>query len=338
MDLWFVHPKLAMDLLDDAAARALLNGLPPAAHPLWRHFHTNAMEHALADAFVKIKPASIVVNHVEGTLEQGQLVWAEQRFYYNGIGTAFSEIKARRPGRARFHAPLATDKAFEVVGDFNAEHLTGDTAFHELSGQARNFVLGYVKDLDEKAVHLRPILIADRWGPGVDRKGLGFIETEPSHVWPGEVDQFDGVDWAMRLKPADLNILRTVAEEQIKEWLAAILGEPTLPKDWGGEQFDLWTDRITLSGKPLRAAFALKGPAKFHPMTIADLGKNGDQISRLANTVADLLVVQHCHTITAPVEHMLRAFAVDPANPRRYMTIDGYNTIRILRHFGYLNQ
>lgn len=44
----------------------------------------------------------------------------------------------------------------------------------------------------------------------------------------------------------------------------------------------------------MRAAFALKSPAKFQPMTIADLGKNGDQVCRLAHTIADLLVVQDC--------------------------------------------
>jgi hypothetical protein len=179
-------------------------------------------------------------------------------------------------------------------------------------------------------------LIADRWGPGVEYVVIGFVETEAAHVWPSQIDQFDGVDWSMRLTLRDLQVLRSVPEQQVKEWLADILGEPTLPKDWGGEQFDLWTDRITIDGTQVRAAFALKGPAKFHPMTVADLGVNGDQISRLAQTVADLLVVQHCHTITAAVEHTLQAFAMNPANPRRYMTIDGYQTIRILRHFGHL--
>jgi hypothetical protein len=72
-------------------------------------------------------------------------------------------------------------------------------------------------------------------------------------------------------------------------------------------------------------------------MTIATLGKNGDQIDRLAQTAADLIVVQHCHSITAPVVNMLKAYASDPRNPRRYMTIDGYDTLRILRHFGHID-
>lgn len=70
-------------------------------------------------------------------------------------------------------------------------------------------------------------------------------------------------------------------------------------------------------------------------MAIADLGKNGDQIDRLANTAADLLVVQHCHEVLAPVVNMLRTYAVQPGYERRYMIIDGYDTLRILRHFGH---
>ena len=71
-------------------------------------------------------------------------------------------------------------------------------------------------------------------------------------------------------------------------------------------------------------------------MTIADLGKNGDQIDRLANTAADVLIVQHCHSVRAPVVNMLRTYAVQPGRARRYMVIDGYDTIRILSHFGHL--
>lgn len=86
----------------------------------------------------------------------------------------------------------------------------------------------------------------------------------------------------------------------------------------------------------MRAAIAFKGPAEFHPMTIATLGKNGDQIDRLAQTAADLMIVQHCHHITPPVINMLKNYANNPRNPKRYMTIDGYDTIKILRHFGRL--
>jgi hypothetical protein len=71
-------------------------------------------------------------------------------------------------------------------------------------------------------------------------------------------------------------------------------------------------------------------------MTIASLGKHGDQIDRLSSTAADVLVVQHCHSITAPVVNMLRVYASDPRHPRRYLVIDGYDTIKLLHHFGYI--
>lgn len=335
LDAWFIHPKLALNLLDRQAAREVSARLPSMSHPLWRVFHMDEMEHALARAFVQLEPISLAVAHAEQTLAVGQLVWVEQRFYFNGVGRALNALSAGRPGRASFGAPLATDVAVKMRGSYSARHLTSDTSAIELKGASRKFVLAYVKSVTVEEIELRLILIANRWLRGVTDT-FGFVETEPLHVWPSSIDQFDGVDWAMRLTRADLNRLKDVSEGQLKIWLADILGEPEVPKDWGGEQFDLWTDRVTIKGKRLRAAFALKGPAKFHAMTIADLGKNGDQVSRLANTVADLLVVQHCHAITAPVQHMLHAFAADPANPRQYMTIDGYNTIRILRHFKHL--
>jgi len=34
---------------------------------------------------------------------------------------------------------------------------------------------------------------------------------------------------------------------------------------------------------------------------------------------------------------MLRVYASDPRHPRRYMIIDGYQTLMILRHFGHMS-
>jgi hypothetical protein len=136
---------------------------------------------------------------------------------------------------------------------------------------------------------------------------------------------------------ADLDVLKAVPEKKIKQAFAEIISESEVPKDWGGEQFDLWTTVMSVEGQRLRAAIALKGPARFRPMTIASLGKNGDQIDRLAQTAADLMVVQHCHTMTATVVNMLKAYASNFRDPKRFMLIDGLDTIRILRHFGYLS-
>jgi hypothetical protein len=126
-------------------------------------------------------------------------------------------------------------------------------------------------------------------------------------------------------------------ERAVKDAFARIIGEPEVPNDWGGEQSDLWTSRLKVGGEYASAAFLFKGPAKFRPMTIAMLGANGDQIARLANEPANILVVQHCHTVKAEVRRMLRAYAqLDWGHPRRYIVIDGYDTIRILRHYDLL--
>jgi hypothetical protein len=69
-------------------------------------------------------------------------------------------------------------------------------------------------------------------------------------------------------------------------------------------------------------------------MTIAMLGKNGDQLQRLACSPAEVLVVQHCHEIRPEVVALLRNLASDFRNVRRYLVLDGYDTYAILRSHG----
>jgi hypothetical protein len=66
-------------------------------------------------------------------------------------------------------------------------------------------------------------------------------------------------------------------------------------------------------------------------MEISDCGKNADQIVRLFEAGAEISVLQHCHTVRAPVRKMMAAFARSDFNQRRrYSIIDGYETFRIL--------
>jgi hypothetical protein len=189
-------------------------------------------------------------------------------------------------------------------------------------------VLGTVAHADDTTVELRPLAIADRFFVPPENPGG---ELSWQHISPRQVDQFAHVDFDSPVTTEDLNELRSVPEAEIKDLLADLIGEPVVPKDWGGEQMDLWTARLRVDGLALSAAFLLKGPARFAPMTVAMLGKNGDQLERLASSPADVLVVQHCHSVTPAVFGMLRAYARDYSNPRRYMVIDGYDTLRIVR-------
>src|ERR1700674_1607833 len=81
-------------------------------------------------------------------------------------------------------------------------------------------------------------------------------------------------------------------EKKMKQGILQLLGETKTPKDWGGENNDIFTDRITLFGKKRRAAFALKGPAKKGALVPKMMGKNGDQIQRLFDLPATVFIGQ----------------------------------------------
>ena len=68
------------------------------------------------------------------------------------------------------------------------------------------------------------------------------------------------------------------------------------------------------------------------------LGKNNDQIVRLATEPANILIVQHCHNILPAVRKTLRAFAVQPSYPRRYCLIDGKDSLRLLKAYNLLDE
>ena len=129
--------------------------------------------------------------------------------------------------------------------------------------------------------------------------------------------------------PPDPEPMKQIPETAFKSCLAQILGDVN-QKDWGGEHSDYYSAHLHLKGQRLKAAFLLKGPHNFRPMGLNHLGKNNDQIVRLSYEPANVLIVQHCHDILPPVRETLRAFAVQPSNPRRYCLIDGRDSLRLL--------
>ncbi|MCZ6490622.1 MAG: hypothetical protein O7A06_08835 [Acidobacteria bacterium] len=106
-----------------------------------------------------------------------------------------------------------------------------------------------------------------------------------------EVREFDKTKKIKAIPPA-MSPAR-LPEAAIKKGLIRLLGEYADPKDWGGELNDIFTTRMTVRGKRRRAAFALKGPAKTGPLVPGKMGKNGDQISRLFKSPAQVFFVQY---------------------------------------------
>jgi hypothetical protein len=292
-----------------------------------------AIETSVAQYLTEHSVPSIAEEVLRNTVEHGKLVWLEQAIAFRNPPRSRGNTPTH--ARASFSSKLNTDNSIRVEGTYSLSRLTTDTAHYELSGTKRQFVLGYIETPAESLITIRPILIASRWYRGAKDSDF-LVSPDPLHVWPHQVDQFSEVDFDSRLSQQDLHQLRDLPEAVVKQAFADIIGEPDVPKDWGGEQFDLWTTNLRVDQKRMRAAIIFKGPADFRPMTIAHLGKNGDQIDRLASTAADIMIVQHCHKITAPVNNMLRMYAENATRPRYYMLIDGYNPLRILRNFGFL--
>jgi len=131
--------------------------------------------------------------------------------------------------------------------------------------------------------------------------------------------------------------MKNISESAFKTCLAELLGD-TIFMDWGGETSDYFTAHLHLNSSRKSATFLLKGPSRFEPMGLNHLGKNNDQIVRLSHEPAQILIVQHCHDILPAVRETLRAFAVQPSNPRRYCLIDGRDSLRLLYAYDLYNK
>ena len=326
---WFLHRDLADTLLDDArgSIRRLARRVRPAG------FTAYAAE--LEDWLRQHEVASIHELVLRGPVDRGRLVWAELAFHWSDVAQERAASRNGEAVRSYFHAHLDVEGEHSVLlhGTFNPDRVTCSTANVELRGVRTQYVLGYVASVTDEEIELRPVVIAERL---LAPPGRRWVEDDWQVVSPSRVDQFRSADWTRAVGYRQLESLRDIPETRIKQAMAAIIGEPVVPKDWGGEQCDLWTTRLRVDGEDQSAAFVLKGPARFAPMTIAMLGKNGDQLERLARTAAQVLVVQHCHEIRPEVHALVRSLASDFRHVRRYMLIDGFATYRLLEAYGWL--
>jgi hypothetical protein len=124
--------------------------------------------------------------------------------------------------------------------------------------------------------------------------------------------------------------LKTIPESALKRAVAEIIHEDKIPRDWGGEQSDLFSSNVSVEKRYMPAAFLFKGPARFTEMKMSHLGKNGDQIVRLFAEPARLLVLQHCHNVSSAVRSTMRAFASRLHDLRYFAILDGQDTVRLL--------
>jgi hypothetical protein len=262
---------------------------------------------------------------IDGQLRPGIPFTYQGHFYGKGFGAA-----NKTP-----HVSLSANLGDVVPGkklivEFSKNGIITDTAYTRFTGSTNLFAFCSIVDISDTQIRAVPYLVGDlveRVGGGLD---LPFVNR--LYLAPQEIDQFESVDFQQRVSKDEFMRLKDVPERVVKELFCNLLGEESVPKDWGGEEADVFSSNLSVRERKYSAAFLLKGPSRFHEMTLADCGKNGDQIYRLFNTPAEVFVVQHCHKITPAVRKTVEAFAVSQYTRRcRYTFIDGYDTARILR-------
>ncbi|MCU0440406.1 MAG: hypothetical protein MUC49_21145 [Raineya sp.] len=232
----------------------------------------------------------------------------------------------------------------QVYSEFSTEFITCDTGRYEQGVESKVAIIGKIYKILPKEIIVHPIIM------GVPTFDSPFKKQA---IDPGRL-LFEGPEW-YEVKPEDIenfanltrvevsteewqSYMRKASENDIKEKLCSILGEES-KKDWGGELNDHFSTSILMGGKRFTAAFLFKGPAggtKFKEMQPNFLGKNGDQISRLCKTPAELVILQHCHEVGEAVRETLKVFAIAPHIQKRCCVIDGRDTYKILKAYGKL--
>lgn len=243
---------------------------------------------------------------------------------------------ARRIGEGRVASEilLGDGSSERVEVHYSREHVFGSTPRERFESGGYTFsIIAEFRSTKDGAMVFEPLLMGHPWleAEGAEYQGIEWYGSEFYQQFVEDFDEFAKVTAAE--EPVSPGAMQEISEAAVKACFAEILGDQA-PNDWGGETSDYFTTHLRLNGRRVTAAFVFKGPARFEPMDLTQLGKKGDQLVRLANEPADVLIVQHCHDILPVVRTTLRAFAVQPSRPRRYCCIDGRDTLRLLKAYG----
>jgi hypothetical protein len=331
IDPGFVNFRLVetvVGAVGTAEINRLVSTIPPGT-PDWQM--RNRLNHVytrVALAFCTAIPAPTIRESL--ATQKGTLVCSTERF------AVCPEVY----DAVRVQIPILLDGSYDLKPEvhLSTEHISSSTTRSQLyEGDIESFI-AVVHSLVGDCLILHPLIIGSPWLETTDPSWTDRIVWFGREFYEHYVDDFDQFARVRDVPDPDNSaVMQKISEKAFKTCLAEILGDATT-KDWGGEQADHYSSHVSVNGKRVTAAFLLKGPARFEPMTLNNLGKNNDQIVRLASSPADVLVVQHCHDITPPVRDTLRAFAVQPSRPRRYCLIDGRDSLRLLTAYHKLER
>lgn len=156
------------------------------------------------------------------------------------------------------------------------------------------------------------------------------------------VDDIDSFNKVQCIKRADTSAVKKMSERTINTGICRVLNQRE-KEDWAGERNDIYTNKIILKNSRKSAAFALKGKAIKTKLVPAKMGKNGDQIQRLFETVADIYFVVHNREIDDRVVDLMQTHAIENSvgNNNRvfFCVIDGDDLARLAmaypKEFGF---
>jgi len=306
-----------MQYVDDAIGR-----LPPMAE--WER--EVRIDHVYTEAMLKFCAAL-------GIPPLGELLSSESGRIFCSTESLAPSHDLPQEGRAISVWVRNVNLEHQVEFHYSTRHVRSDTLRSDLREGAVVSIVAELHAQTPEALVFRPLVMGAPWldaGQGQPDFEVTWWAHDFFENFVEDIDEFSRVRDVPT--PPSPDAMRQVTEAAFKTCLARILGD-AVPHDWGGEQSDYYCAHLHLNGRPATAAFLLKGPAHFAPMGLNHLGKNNDQIVRLAREPADMLVVQHCHDILPPVRDTLRAFAVQPSRPRRYCLIDGRDSLRLLQAY-----
>ena len=265
---------------------------------------------------------------IENELRAGNLFIYNGHFYGKGFGV--SNKGSALSLTEKLGEPIAP---MNLVLEFSKNGLVNNTAYTRMAGSTRLFAFAYIADITADVIRAIPYAIGDL----VHYQAQIPLPFSPTlELRPNDIDQFSGMDETWIPSKTEFARLADISEHEVKTLICGLLGEHEVPNDWGGEEGDLFSGRILVDGERKTGAFLLKGPAKFHPMTLRDLGKNADQIYRLFNIPAQVYVIQHCHDVGAAVRKTVEAYALHRSftAPCHFIIMDGVATAQLLRAHG----
>ena len=168
------------------------------------------------------------------------------------------------------------------------------------------------------------------------------IATElPTIINPEQIDSFSRVAEVSASEVAGITRPLALPEAEVKRMLLTIIGEPEVPRDWGGERSDAFSTNVILNGARIAASFVLKGPSKKGELSPASYGANGDQLQRSFTQPASLHVIQANASLAPSIRELANGLILDArakGDDRAVATCwDGTDTARILAAHGFID-